>query len=457
MKEDIALEEKPLKHRTTSYQKLVTKLKTNPSESSNPKDWSKPDTYERIINHSIKGGLRSFILAYGVRATVSFCLYLIRIVRGKAQWSLILKASFQNVDPLRFGAMFGSFSFLWKSINNSMRLYRGKDDRLNGLVSGAVAGLSILFEKKERRIDIAQQLLVRALQAIYNAGKARDIFYFRNGDALLFGLTCGQVLYAYTMRPETLPPDFYSFMIKAARCPQGSLQLNAKTVRGLPITSKEAMEVVKKLRPTQHSIDFVSHMSTNTDPVACEIIHPWIDSCHTTALDRFVTVFKSFLPVYGTLHFVPMLLLRAKHFQRDPVTMLSKTSIATLKSGAFMATFVTLYQYYICLHRQLLKTGWFGNWNSKYIYYAAGFLCSYPAIFLEDKKRRSELALYVLPKAIQSFYQIAYSHQWIIKVKHFEVLMTSFAMGIIMSFYQEEANVLSSFVRKIMYQFFEKN
>jgi hypothetical protein len=57
--------------------------------------------------------------------------------------------------------MFGSFALLWKSVNNGMRLYRGKDDRLNGLVGGAVAGLSILFEKKERRVDIAQQMLVR--------------------------------------------------------------------------------------------------------------------------------------------------------------------------------------------------------------------------------------------------------------------------------------------------------
>lgn len=143
------------------------------------------------------------------------------------------------------------------------------------------------------------------------------------------------------------------------------------------------------------------------------------------------------------------------HF--SPVNMLSKTTIATMKSGAFLATFVTLYQWQICTHRNLLKTGLFGNWNSKYIYYAAGFFCSYPAIFLEDKKRRSELALYVLPKALQSFYQIAYSHNWIFKIKHFEVYMTSIAMGIIMSFYQEEADVLSSFVKKIMYQFFQKN
>lgn len=48
-----------------------------------------------------------------------------------------------------------------------------------------------------------------------------------------------------------------------------------------------------------------------------EILHPWVDGCHATAFDRFTKVFKSFLPVYGTLHFVPMLLLRSQHFKRE--------------------------------------------------------------------------------------------------------------------------------------------
>lgn len=48
-----------------------------------------------------------------------------------------------------------------------------------------------------------------------------------------------------------------------------------------------------------------------------EILHPWVDGCHATAFDRFTKVFKSFVPVYGTLHFVPMLLLRSQHFKRE--------------------------------------------------------------------------------------------------------------------------------------------
>jgi hypothetical protein len=111
--------------------------------------------------------------------------------------------------------------------------------------------------------------------------------------------------------------------------------------------------------------------------------------------------------------------------------MISKTAWATLKSGAFLATFVSLYQYQVCMHRNLVDIGWI-KFNHKYLYYIFGFVCSYASIFLEDKRRRSELALYVLPKAIQSFYQILYQKHMMIKIKHFEVIMTSMAMGIIM-------------------------
>jgi hypothetical protein len=114
-----------------------------------------------------------------------------------------------------------------------------------------------------------------------------------------------------------------------------------------------------------------------------------------------------------------------------PVKMLSKTTVATMKSGAFLASFVMLYQYQICGHRNLVKAG-FTTFNSKYLYWLAGFVCSYISIFFEDKRRRTELALYVLPKALKSFYEICYQRKWIIRIQHFEVMMASFAMGVIM-------------------------
>jgi hypothetical protein len=54
-----------------------------------------------------------------------------------------------------------------------------------------------------------------------------------------------------------------------------------------------------------------------------EVIHPWIDGCHNTFIERFTKVFKMMMPVYGTLHFVPMLLLRTQHLKREQVLYLN--------------------------------------------------------------------------------------------------------------------------------------
>jgi hypothetical protein len=69
------------------------------------------------------------------------------------------------------------------------------------------------------------------------------------------------------MRPDTLPPDFYAFMLKAARCPKGALELNALNVRGAPIRAEDAIAVVKKLRPTQHALDYVNQLASESDIV----------------------------------------------------------------------------------------------------------------------------------------------------------------------------------------------
>lgn len=71
------------------------------------------------------------------------------------------------------------------------------------------------------------------------------------------------------MQPQTLPPDFYSFMIKAARCPKEGLLMNEKNVRGLPLDAKEMVQAIQKLRPTKHALSVVGNLPPH--PVAV----PW--------------------------------------------------------------------------------------------------------------------------------------------------------------------------------------
>ncbi|KAK4685278.1 hypothetical protein P7C73_g4880, partial [Tremellales sp. Uapishka_1] len=71
-----------------------------------------PQDGERASVLAIKRGLRSFILAFSVRAGVSVLLLLLRTLRrNKLKFRLVLHAIF-GAEPFRFGAMIGGPPFL---------------------------------------------------------------------------------------------------------------------------------------------------------------------------------------------------------------------------------------------------------------------------------------------------------------------------------------------------------
>ncbi|CAG8522836.1 5378_t:CDS:2 [Ambispora gerdemannii] len=418
----------------------------------------KPDTYNAILMHAITGGLRTYLLAHGARGGLNFFLQLTMMLRkSKIRIGHAFRYGFFGKDALRFGLAFGGFSFLWKLINNGLRHARGKDDRWNGMVAGSIAGLSILAEKRERRISIAQQLFVRAMQGVYNAGRARDYFHFPHGDSLLFAVCSAQLLYAYTIQPDTIPPEFLQFMVKTARVPREVLALNKKYVTtNMPIDVEEALNILRKYKGTEYAFKVVSKMGQHPTTIPCALIHSSSDSCMYADVERFYKVFKDILPIYTALNTVSMLVFKTKDFFQNPLDRIQKSVFNTVRSSAFLSTFVSGYLTEICFHRNLVNYG-LTAWDHKYLYWITGFITSL-SIFLEDKRRRTDLALYVLPKAAESWYKIMYQRNWIFELhKNADVYFFSAAMGIVMAFYQHEPEVLSPIVRTVLRKFAGKN
>lgn len=101
------------------------------------------------------------------------------------------------METHRFASMIGIFSFLWKLVNNTLMLYRRGDRRqskMNGAISGFIAGIAVLVERRDNRIAVAQQLFFRSTYAGYNALKTRSIVSFPYGDALVFAISCGSIM-----------------------------------------------------------------------------------------------------------------------------------------------------------------------------------------------------------------------------------------------------------------------
>jgi hypothetical protein len=259
------------------------------------------------------------------------------------------------------------------------------------------------------------------------------------------------------MQPTTIPADFWYWMVRMARVPKETLALNLKLCRTkCSLELDDMLQILDKYKGAKHAYEVVLTLPSTPVALPCELIHPRFSSCTYTTIERFYQVFKAIFPVYATLNFVPMIALQMVQFMQDPLSLIKKRSVNTVRSSVFLATFIASYQSQICLHRNLIKSHGL-NFDSKYLYWLAGVFSS-AAIFIEHKSRRADLALYILPKAAESWYKIMYQKNWIFELHQTaDIWFFSIAMGITMAFYQHEPKVLSPFVKKILFHFFGKN
>lgn len=121
-------------------------------------------------------------------------------------------------------------------------------------VAGGVAGSSILFLEPETRRNVALYIGVRALQCLYNAAKARGWWHmwgshWSHGDTLLFCVTSAQVMYAYVMRPDTLPSSYNKFIIATGPIHTSVLQAVRDQVRVACNTTRRVQRVCAIARP----------------------------------------------------------------------------------------------------------------------------------------------------------------------------------------------------------------
>ncbi|KAK1233361.1 hypothetical protein PQX77_003470 [Marasmius sp. AFHP31] len=91
--------------------------------------------------------------------------------------------------------------------------------------------------------------------------------------------------------------------------------------------------------------------------------------------------------------------------------------------------------------------------TSKWSYYIPGLLAGF-SILVEEKHRRTELAMYVFPKALETL--------WLMmgmggRVVHGDVILMGIGMGMIMTTYQNDPDRLSGIVRKILHQLIGPN
>ncbi|KAG6328872.1 hypothetical protein ID866_10217 [Astraeus odoratus] len=460
------------------------------------------DVWE-CIEHAGRGGMRAGAIAFTLRASFNLVLAALRFgkVPKDMRYTLIRHAIFGR-DSLRFAAMLGSFVTLYKLILNALPILvptpppklpptpfedsedesdpieqgivtasrqvrlslsahahqvwvRKRTRRWHAALAGAVAGcIAVMFEKQSRRVAIAQQMFVRGLQGSYNVFTSKNGFHLPHGEVLLFCL--------WLSTASGAPPQAINMVRDMNNKGMFDIQdINVVLQREDLIPANHTALLSRKALASGVPPDYGPYPP-------CNAIHPWVESCLAVPVPRLLTVFKWAFPIYGALHFLPMLLFKRRAFVSNPISMLGRAGWGTIRSAAFLASFVASFQSWVCLKHYLydvlsaqkglrIPQSLVDFLVSKYSYALGGFFGAL-SLFVEERRRRGELAMYVLPKALESAWLTARGKGWVFRTGAAgEALLTAMAMSMVMCIYQNDPQHLSGLVRRILYQFIGPN
>jgi len=141
--------------------------------------------------------------------------------------------------------------------------------------------------------------------------------------------------------------------------------------------------------------------------IPCEVVHCGVttgDSCVANAALRWWNGWKMCMRIYVPVHLLPKVLLAPRRAWADPVTLIKTVALGAARSASFLATFITSIWFSVCFVRSLVLPRLFPHISHQYWDAGLGpllgsWLCGF-SIFLEEKRKRSEMALYVAPRAL---------------------------------------------------------
>ncbi|RLN96407.1 hypothetical protein BBJ28_00015593 [Nothophytophthora sp. Chile5] len=427
------------------------------------------DAHESLgqeLLEALRLGTSNFLLAYNTRAGIAALLRVLKLLQKREfaaatdlRQLLDERHLSFRVEALRLGLFLGWFTGGYRGLQALLPVllrrilpqkhpqHETRVRELSAVGSGAIAALALGFVDAKRRRSLALYALTRALQCGYNTAKRQQRWHFwgsdwRFGDALLFALSSAQVMYAYVMRPKTLPPEYFRFIQRTGPVELETLELVQQTNRKLPISTATFQHLLDRKPGIPRDFPLPTSL------VPCRIVHCDADSCLTGAALCFKRAFLKTFPLYLSLFIVPGIVIHFKRFLRTPFSSLARSTLNATRSNCFLASFVSLYLALICLHRRVVSK------DHRFIYYLCGLGAS-TTILMEPKSRRSELALYVLPRAIDSLAMILHDRGIFSGFAYGEVALFSASMSVMMYCYEHEKEAMSPFVYSTMKRFLQ--
>uniref|UniRef100_K3W753 Transmembrane protein 135 N-terminal domain-containing protein n=1 Tax=Globisporangium ultimum (strain ATCC 200006 / CBS 805.95 / DAOM BR144) TaxID=431595 RepID=K3W753_GLOUD len=358
---------------------------------------------KRDVKAAFKAALRVFLYAYGAKAFTALLLASRKFSSLEYGYVDAVRLLLR-VDTIRFGAFFGSLVGVFRLTEIAARLARAKKDQTNLAIAGAVSGLTLLVDSKARRNTISLYIFVRFLDVVGRHLTATGVLPdWKYSPEFLFAASNSAIMYAFIFEPMLLPKSYYNWI----------LNIGAVTDHGLAYTLRERLEKV---------------VDANGSPIPFRVCQPHyhMESCTTHGVKEWIGGLGRAAQVYLPVHILPALIFRFSQIKAAPISSAARVSYAALCSCLFLTSYQTVVKLVMCairntFHRDFSIGGWI-----------AGFSTG-AALFLENRKRRAELMLYCLSRALDIVWRLLKRRGLVRYVQHSEVALFSLSMAGIMS------------------------
>lgn len=225
----------------------------------------------------------------------------------------------------------------------------------------------------------------------------------RLADPSLFATSAAIIMWSWFYSPERLPKQYNQWISKVANIDRRLIEALRLCRRGELIYGDPATQDAD-LPSLCKELDLPQDWGTPAEviPIPCELYHCGAGrSCEVHAGKRFATTFKLAMRIYLPLQLLS--LFRRFSLTRERVTSLLKDAA---RSSSFLAGFVALFYYAVCLARTRLGPKIFSNktvshqmWDSGLCVLAGCLACGWSIMF-EKAGRRQEIASFVAPRAL---------------------------------------------------------
>lgn len=337
---------------------------------------------------------------------------------------------------VRFLSVFISSWFSFLLLNRKRDHLRSFDDKSDYRTarkeydlpeSERKAGEQSAPELAGRTLDLTLFAFTRALDVIAciawdrwrRRRKAQNRWTFaeslvpRLADAGVFAASAAIVMWAWFYIPERLPRSYEKWIGEVAKVDSRLIEALRRARRGEFIYGKDTGQApLLQSMCMDYNWPIEWGDPAKTIPIPCEMVHMGCGpNCEIHAASRLVRTFKFACATYLPLQ------LGLRLLRKRSLPVIIRAAKDAVRSSAFLAAFVSIFYYSVCLARTRLGPKLFDSktvtpmmWDSGLCVGAGCLLCGW-SILVENAQKRQEIALFVAPRAAATLLPRQYDKQ----------------------------------------------